>query len=78
MIKIEVNPTDIGQAFADTGANEQSMMLNEMGRFLKLLCKDDHHFDVQLCYIADKLDKQGKNLINGLSEVLDLKEQMNK
>ena len=75
-MQIEIEPKAVGKVFGDACAHEQAAMLNEMSRFSQMICRDSHHFETQLCYIADALDKNGSKLVKELYEFLLLKEKV--
>lgn len=75
MIKtsIEKLAEEIGFDIANSDDETQAKLLNG---FCKGLANsmDKNHLDMQLCYIADKLDKKTSNVLKQLIKFLELKE----
>jgi hypothetical protein len=67
-----------GKMFASSGDDEQAAMLNEAGYALKYVCvglNSHHGHEMQICYIADKLDKHGAEMVKELAEFVKLREE---
>lgn len=69
--KLPFDPQLTGHAFASGNDEEQANFFNEMGRFLPMLCKGQ--MDNQLCYVADKLNNYGENMILALADFVKIK-----
>jgi len=70
-IELPFDPVLTGKAFASANDGEQGAFFNEMGRFLPMLCKGRD--EMQLCYVADKLDLYGEEMILTLAEFVKIK-----
>jgi hypothetical protein len=75
VVKIEVNPEAVGQAFAEADDHQQAAMINDMGRLLFMLCGGDSKMDSQLCYVSDKLDTAGRRLIDRIAAFNELRDK---
>lgn len=65
----KVNSGDVGIALADCGDEEQASFLNSFATTLRRCChRNGGSLDMQLCYIAKLLDKDGRMLINELAK----------
>lgn len=73
-LKTEVNVKNFAKNLAHSDDNRQADFINKLGYELKVGCKNDNSFDMQLCYISDKLDSNGINLIQSLMEFIKLRE----
>jgi hypothetical protein len=71
--RFEIPPKEIGRALACSSDHAQAAMLNSMGLELKMLCR--HKVETQHCYMADKLDQNGKELVTSLAEFVKLREE---
>lgn len=73
MIKtsIEQLAEPIGFDIANSDDHVQSNLINGLGRGFKLY--SDQNFHIQLCYISNKIDKDGEKFILELSEYLKSK-----
>jgi hypothetical protein len=76
-MKIQFDAKDIGLAFADASDQEQAAFFNEMGRALHMGVRDDWKREMQLCYLADKLDRNGEWLVKALTEFVNNKQGLN-
>jgi hypothetical protein len=76
-MKITFKATDVGLGFADASDEEQAAILNEMGRAFIMVMRNERNREMQLCYLADKLDKNGEWLVNELSEFIKHKNGLN-
>jgi len=72
-MKITFKATDVGLGFADASDEEQAAILNEMGRAFIMVMRNERNREMQLCYMADKLDKNGEWLVNELQKFVELK-----
>lgn len=61
------------KAFVEACDHDQAAFLNEVGRCLHLVCKTNSAHENQLCWMADKLDKDGQAFVKALAEFVDLK-----
>ena len=61
------------RAFVESCDHEQAAFINRIGRLLYMRCGSDFKNENQLCYIADKLNKDGEAFIKALSEFIVLK-----
>ena len=73
-MKITFDAKNIGLAFADASDEEQAAFFNEFGRVITMGIRDEGKREMQLCYCADKLDKNGVWIVNALAEFAKLKE----
>jgi len=55
-------------------ASSQAYFINEFSRGLKSACSNESRTEMQLCYIKDELDENGKFLIKELYEFIKLEE----
>jgi len=67
-----IDVSRIGKLLAYESDIEQSEIINAMGSELQIVCRND--FDMQLCGISDKLDKNGRKFILQLAEFIKLRE----
>ena len=72
-VEIKIDAKAIGDAFANTDAEAQADMINQMGKLLKMLCGSN--FDMQACFIAENLDKHGEDLIKSLRSFIRFNEE---
>ena len=63
----------LGAELAHASDNEQAELFNSFGRHLKLFCKDGR-WDMQLAYLAGKLDKHGIEVLKELGGFAQLQE----
>lgn len=73
-----LDPIKIGKIYAHASDNEQSAIINSMGAELTVACRNAKSREMQICYISDKLDKNGKALITDLFEFITLRENTKK
>jgi len=71
-----ISASAIGKMFAYESDNEQSAIINSMAAELIVSCRDKSTLENQICFISNKLDKNGKHLINELAEFLELRESV--
>jgi len=71
-IKVEVDVLHIGKEFARSDDHHQAAILNAMGSELIVTCREK--FEMQCCYLSDRLDKNGAELIKKLAEFIYLRE----
>jgi len=76
-MKITFDAKNIGLAFADTNDEEQAAFLNEFGRAMQMVIRNERNREMQLCYLADKLDKNGEWLVNEIAEFIKHKNGLN-
>lgn len=69
-----IDAEKIGKAFAHESDHEQAGIINAMAREMIVSCKDDHTMEMQCCYVSDRIDKNGKILIEHLAEFIKLRE----
>ena len=62
-------------AFAHADGTEQAEMLNSMGRELFVSCRGDRGFEMQCCFLTQKLNNDGIALIERLSEFVKLRKE---
>lgn len=72
-IELPFDPKLTGKAFAAANDAEQGAFFNEMGRFLDLICKGRK--DNQICYISDKLDLYGEEMVLSLAAFIEIKRE---
>lgn len=65
----------IGRMLADAYDEEQAAALNEFGRLLILSCRGETKASTQLAYMADKMDKNGRWIVEELAEFCRIKEE---
>jgi len=64
----------------DIGASDdltQAKLLNGFCKGLHNSMTDDNHRDLQLCYVAEKLNPKSKLIISKLNEFLSVKDENN-
>lgn len=74
-IKSEINVLLFAKNLAQSDDINQANMLNKFAQELKICCNDRDLSGVQPCNIAEKLDKNGIDLIKSLNEFIILREQ---
>jgi hypothetical protein len=57
----------LGKVFALCGSDEQAEFLNVAGKTLRRACEDGAAFEAQCCWIVDKLDGNGRDLVKRLA-----------
>lgn len=72
---LRFDPADAGKALAHQGDEEQAAVINAMADELRIACQDERRLEMQHCYISDKLDRHGKQLILVLAEFIRLREE---
>lgn len=72
---MELPIPSIAQALSCCSDYDQAELLNTFGKKLRMVTKGSHNADAQLCWVADKLDADGKALVNSLAEFIKLKEE---
>jgi hypothetical protein len=73
--------TVFGRMFGNGDATEQAEMFNEMAYALKYICvgtNSRHGHEMQLCYLADKLDGHACEMIKDLTEFIELRKEESK
>jgi hypothetical protein len=65
--------TTLGRLFALAPADEQAALINAAGRMMRQSYGGEKYVDMQMCYISDKLDTDGKAWLRKLVEFADLK-----
>jgi len=73
-LKTEVNVLEFAKAMAHSDDHNQADFLNKFAYELKVGCKDNDLTGFQPCYISDKLDSNGVDLIKSLAEFIKLRE----
>jgi hypothetical protein len=61
----------LGKVFALCGSDEQAEFLNVAGKTLRRACDDSAAFEAQCCWIVDKLDGNGRDLIERLAAFIE-------
>lgn len=69
---------NVGRILAYLGDDEQAEVINEMGRGLYLACKGENKEEFQVCAIVEKLDGNGKHLVQALAEFVALCDEADK
>lgn len=62
---------ELGKELAHGDDDEQSCFLNALAAELKVGCRSKT--DTQVCYISDKLDKNGQDFVLSLAEFVELR-----
>lgn len=57
--------SQVGAELANESDDEQAELFNSFGRHLKIVCKDGR-WDMQLAYLAGKLDKHGIEVLEAM------------
>lgn len=65
----------LAKAFSVANAQEQAEMLNAMARELYVSCRGKTNWEMQLCFLSDKLNADGIALINALHEYVKLRKE---
>jgi hypothetical protein len=65
-----MSDTMLGKVFATCGAEEQAEFLNTAGRTLRRVCEDAQAMDTQCCWIVDKLDGNGRDLVKRIASFI--------
>lgn len=73
-LKTKVDVIEFAKAMAHSDDNIQADFFNKFAYELKVGCKDSDLSGMQPCYISDKLDSNGVDLINSLAEFIKLRE----
>lgn len=71
MLNIEGGEVFFAKILATSDDNAQGKFFNEFGRYLRGVCKAGMGMDSQLCYIAMKLDRDGKELVKLLARFVE-------
>lgn len=58
------------RALAEAPSDVQAAFFNEFGAHLKTCCRGRH--ETQLCYLADELNADGRELVSNLHEFAEL------
>jgi len=74
-LKSEINILSFAKNLAQSDDINQANMLNKFAQELKICCKDMDLTGLQPCNIAEKLDKNGIDLIKSLNEFIILREK---
>ena len=74
-MKTEIDCKEFGKALAHSGDDAQAELLNSFALELKVACKNDRNRETQLCYLSDRLDKNGTALIKDIAEFIKLREE---
>jgi hypothetical protein len=73
-LKTEVSVLEFAKAMAHSDDNNQADFFNKFAYELKVGCRDQDLSGLQPCYISDKLDENGVDLIKSLAEFVKLRE----
>lgn len=73
-LKTDVSVKEFAKNLAHSDDQGQADFFNKFGYELKVCCKDSNLDLAQPCYISDKLDSNGIDLINSLAEFIKLRE----
>ncbi len=68
MLSLEGGEIFFAKTLANSDDAAQGKFFNEFGRLLRYACKQGLGMDSQLCYIAAKLDKDGKEVVGLLAK----------
>ena len=68
-----INIKELAKALAHSDDEKQAEFINTFAYELKVCCDDRSLAGSQPCYISDKLDSNGIDLINGLEEFIKLR-----
>lgn len=63
---------ELGKELAHSDDDEQSAFLNALGQELAVGCRGGK-YETQVCYISDKLDHHGEELIQNLAAFVALR-----
>lgn len=77
IVKSEINIALFAKSIAQGDDYQQSTLINVLAVEMKVCCKDKDLTGLQPCNIADKLDKNGIDLIKSLAEFIKLREDCN-
>ena len=66
---------NVGRIAAYLNDKDQAELLNEMGKYLAVFCKEACKEDWQFCAIAEGLDGHGKRLIRSLADFVRLRDE---
>ena len=73
-LRTEVNVKEFAKNLAHSNDENQADFINKFAYELKVCCKDPNLDKAQPCFISDKLDSNGIDLINSLAEFIKLRE----
>lgn len=77
--RMKMDCGEIGRALACSGDEEQAAVINALAKELRVVCrKDNFDSNMQVCYMAEKLDRHGKAFIRSLSGFVELREEADK
>jgi hypothetical protein len=74
-MKTNIQIKEFAKALAHGDDHEQSEFINVFAYELKVCCKDSDLSGAQPCYISDKLDSNGIDFIESLSEFIKLRKE---
>jgi hypothetical protein len=66
---------EIGRALACSTDIEQAQVINSLAYELMNVCRDSDLSGMQVCYMANGLDSNGRKLILSLSDFIHLREE---
>jgi hypothetical protein len=72
---VEVSVAQIATNLAEKDSDAAAEFLNKLSTEITKRCEDESKFDMQLAYIVDDLNEDGKNLILGLVEFIKINEE---
>ncbi len=74
-LKSEINISQFAKNLAQSDDNTQAELINKFAQELKICCRDLDLSGLQPYNIAEKLDKNGIDLIKSLNEFIKLREK---
>lgn len=72
-LKTEVNVKEFAKNLAHSDDGRQADFINKFANELKVCCQDSDLSGSQPCYISDKLDSNGIDLIESLFQFIKLR-----
>lgn len=65
----------LAKALSIADADEQAALLNRMARELFVMCGGKSKMEIQLCFLSDKLNADGKAMIRALADFVRLRDE---
>lgn len=70
-----MSDTILARSFSVANADEQAKMINLMARELFVACGGKSKFEMQLCFMSDHIDADGRVFLNSLVEYTKLRKE---
>lgn len=68
----------LGKELAHSDDNTQASFLNSLADELGIACRTNENLQTQLCYLSDRLNKNGSQFVLGLAEYINLRRRGDK